>query len=238
MLEPLKKTRLYEEIINQLLELIKNGTLKPGDRLPSERQLAEQLQVSRTAIREALRSMESLGYISSKVGGGTYIRSVTLDNVITPFSVMMSQDEKLIRELADVRELLETEIASLAARNITPEDADRLDKCLDDMEQDIQDGGTGLIGDNEFHSILAQIANNSALSMICELCAELLSKGRATTLSIPGQPAKALADHRLISHAVREGSPKNAAKLMRQHIRKAQKNLDRTTIKKATQPKG
>jgi len=85
MLEPLKKTRLYEEIIKQLQELIRRGDLKPGDRLPTERELALQLNVSRTAIREALRSMEVMGFIKSRVGGGTYIRQVELHAPQQPF---------------------------------------------------------------------------------------------------------------------------------------------------------
>ncbi|MEI6101778.1 MAG: FadR/GntR family transcriptional regulator [Eubacteriales bacterium] len=233
MLEPLKKTRLFEDIINQLLGLIINGSLKPGDRLPSERQLAEELQVSRTALREALRSMESLGYLDSKVGGGTFIRSVTLDNVISPFSVVLSQDEKLIGELISVRELLETEIASLAAKNITPEYALRIRQSLENMKAEIKSGETGLNGDNEFHNLLAEIAKNGALSLICELCSELLSKSRLATLSLPNQPAKTLEDHTRIANAVIEGSSVNASKLMRQHLRKAQQNLERATLEKS-----
>ncbi len=235
ILEPLKKTRLYEDIINQLMELIKNGSLKPGDRLPSERQLAEELHVSRTAIREALRSMESLGYLDSKVGGGTYIRSVTFDNVISPFSVMLAQDEKLIRELIHVRELLETEAASLAAKNITPEYAKRLQKSIDNMKKEIKRGKSGITGDDEFHNLIAEIAQNSALSLICELCAELLSKSRQATLDLPDQPEKTLEDHTRIANAIIEGSSLNASKLMRQHLRKAQKNLDHATAEKRLQ---
>lgn len=226
VLEPLKKTRLYEDIIDQLLGLIKNGSLKPGDRLPSERQLTEMLHVSRTAIREALRSMETLGYLESKVGGGTYIRSVTIDNVISPFSVMFSQDEKLIRELIHVRELLETEAASLAAKNITPESAQRLQETIEKTRAAIENGQNPWEEDDEFHNLIAEISQNSALSMICELCSELLSKSRQATMNLPNQPEKTLEDHTRIANAIMEGSSVNAAKLMRQHLRKAQKNLD------------
>lgn len=233
MLEPLKKTRLYESIVNQLLSLIMDGTLKPGDKLPPERQLAEELQVSRAALREALRSMESLGYLESKVGGGTYVRSVTLDNVISPFSVMLSQDEQLIRELLDVRILLETEIAYLAAKNITPEYAERLMGTVDRMKAEADAGRNGVECDNEFHDLLAEISQNSALKLIFELCYELLSKSREATMNLPGQPTKTVEDHRRIATAVIEGSSVNASKLMRQHLKKAQKNLDSASLQKA-----
>ncbi len=225
LLEPLKKTRLYEEIVDQLITLMKMGKLKPGDKLPSERQLSEELHVSRTAIREALRSMESMGYIDSKVGGGTYVKSVTLDNVMDPFTVMLSQDEKLISELVDVRLLLEGEIASLAAKNATDEQIADVRRCLEDMKNDIESGGIGLNGDNEFHSLLAKIANNSALMLILNMCSELLSKTREATLTIEGMPQIALDDHLEILAALEEHSPTLATKLMRKHLKKAGRNL-------------
>ena len=228
MLEPLKKTRLYEEIVDQLISLMKMGKLKPGDKLPSERQLAEELHVSRTAIREALRSMESMGYIDSKVGGGTYIKSVTLDNVMDPFAVMLSQDEKLLSELVDVRVLLEGEVASLAAKNVTQEQINEVRKTLEGMEADIKAGGNGLSGENAFHNMLAKIADNSALSMILNMCSELLSKSREATLTIPGQPQNSLNDHYEILEAVETHSSALASTLMSRHLRKARKNLEKT----------
>lgn len=230
MLEPLKKTRLYEEIVDQLITLMKAGKLKPGDKLPSERQLSDELQVSRTAIREALRSMESMGYINSRVGGGTYVKSVTLDNVIDPLSVMLSQDEKLISELVEVRVLLEGEVASLAAKNATPSQISEARAALDNMSHDISIGGIGLAGDNAFHNTLAKIADNSALSLILNMCSELLSKSREATLTIPGQPENSLKDHYEILAAVESGSSAQASKLMRQHLRKARRNLEKTNI--------
>ena len=123
MLKPLKKTRLYEEIIKQLTDLINNGSLKPGDKLPTERDLAVQLNVSRTAIREALRSLEMMGFIESKVGEGTFVKEITLNNVIDPFSSILSKDKKLVAELIEVRILLESEIARLAAARINDDKA-------------------------------------------------------------------------------------------------------------------
>jgi len=232
MLEPLKKTRLYEDIINQLLSLIQEGKLKAGDRLPPERQLAEELQVSRTALREALRAMESQGYLESKPGGGTYIRSVTLDNVISPFAVMLSQDDKLIRELVSVRELLESETAYLAAKNYDSKYETRLIEALFHMEQEMDEGHLGLESDNEFHNLIAEIAQNGALSLICELCSELLSQSRLMCLESMDDPRKTLDDHRCVAEAIMEGSCDDAARYMRKHLRNAMENLDKARKKK------
>ncbi len=227
--ETSKKPKLYEGIADSLLALIKSGELKPGDRLPAERQLAEDLHVSRTAIREALRSMESMGYIESKVGGGTYIKSVTFGSVMDPFSVMLSQDEKLLKELVEVRVLLEGEIASLAAKKITPEQMSAVSATLYEMRLDIDAGGNGLGGENAFHNSLALIADNSALSLILNMCSELLSRSREATLTLPGQPESSLSDHREIFEAVSAHLPSQASKLMRKHLKKARRNLEKAT---------
>jgi len=226
MLEPLKRTRLYEEIVKQILDLLKEGKLKPGDKLPPERKLAEDLHVSRTAIREALRSLEMMGYIESNVGGGTYIKSISLENVMNPFSAMLSQDEKLLRDLIEVRLLLETEIAFLTAKRITPEKTEMIQASLEQMEQEIAAGESCINGENAFHDALAVASENSAMSIILDMCSELLIRTRLATLNIPGQPQKSLDDHRAIFEAIRQGDSKGAAKAMRDHLNKALKNLD------------
>ncbi len=226
MLEPLKKTRLYEEIIKQLIDLIKKGVLKPGDKLPTERDLAQQLNVSRTAIREALRSLETMGFIESRVGEGTFVKAITIDNIIDPFSTILSQDKKLMMELIEVRLLLEVEIAKLAARRINADKALNIKKAMENMEKEIKEGGIGLNGDNEFHNALAAAAGNTAMMKILNMCGDLLSSTRQATLEIPGQPEKSLEDHRKIYEAVKRGDEKAASKFMREHLIKAYKNLE------------
>ena len=226
MLEPLKKTRLYEEIVKQLVDLINKGSLKPGDRLPTERELAVQLKVSRTAIREALRSLEMMGFIESKVGEGTFIKEITLNNVLDPFSNILLQDKKLIIELIEVRLLLESEIAKLAAGKINADKAAEMKNSLDLMEREIAEGGIGIKGENEFHNALARASENSAMSKILGMCGELLSASRLATLEIADQPRKSLEDHRKIYDAIRSGNKEESANLMREHLIKAQRNLE------------
>lgn len=227
MFDPPKKTRLYEHIIDQLVSLIKSGTLKPGDKLPPERKLAEDMNVSRTAIREALRSLESMGYITSKVGGGTYISELTLDNVMNPFSALLSQNKKLISELLEVRVLLETEVARLAAKRITPLKIQRIQQALYDMRAEIDAGNNGIAAENAFHDALAVASENEALKLILDMCGDLLSKTREASLNIKEQPEKILNDHESIFEAVRKGDSVLAAKRMKQHLLDAQANLEK-----------
>lgn len=221
MLEPLKKTRLYEDIVKQLTDLIEQGKLIPGDKLPPERQLAEELHVSRTAIREALRSMESMGYIESKVGGGTFVRAISLHNVLHPFSAVLCQNKELAYELLEVRQLLEPEIASLACKRATECDIANIQSATELMRKDIENGGIGMEGNCAFHHAIAAAANNTAMSEILSLCDELLSKFRESALNKPGEPKKSLNDHIEILEAVKNGDSTLARHLMKKHIENA-----------------
>lgn len=225
MLKPIKRTRIYEEIQKQILDLIIDKTLKPGDKLPPERKLAEELNVSRTAIREALRSLESMGYIESNVGGGTFIRSISIENIMQPFSAVLSQDKKLLLDLIEVRLLLESEIAALCANRITDANLHEIESALKEMQSDISEGGNGIDGDNHFHNILAKAAGNAAMSYISDMCSELLDRTREATLVIPGQPEKTLEDHKLIFEAIKNKDAKAASRAMKKHLTNAYMNL-------------
>jgi len=227
-----KKGRLYENLVEILLEKIRNGELHPGDKLPSERQLSEEYHVSRPVVREALRSLDRMGCIESKVGGGTYIKSATLDSMLDPFSVIIHQDERLIRDLIEVRILLESDAAALAAKKITPEQCEEIEAILEQASGEVQEGGYGLAGENAFHNSIAKIADNTALTMIISMCANLLSTSREATLRIPGQPENSISDHRNIFEAIKAHSASQASKLMKQHLKKARKNFDRSMKKK------
>ena len=221
-----------ENLVEVLLEKIRNGELHPGDKLPSERQLSEEYHVSRPVVREALRSLDRMGCIESKVGGGTYIKSATLDNMLDPFSVIIHQDERLIRDLIEVRILLESDAAALAAKKITEEQCAQIEAILEQASQEVREGGYGLAGENAFHNSIAKIADNTALTMILNMCANLLSTSREATLRIPGQPENSINDHRAIFEAIKMHSASQASKLMRQHLKKARKNFDRSVKKK------
>ena len=225
MLEPLIKTRLYEEIVKQIIDRIKSGELKPGDRLPTERDLALQLNVSRTAIREALRSLEIMGVIDSKVGSGTYIKEMSLDILMDSFAGVLSKNERLIIELIEVRLLLEVEIAKLAARRIDENKIRAIEKSLVLMEKEINEGGLGIKGDNAFHNEMANAADNLAMTSILSLCGELLDSTRKAALKALGDPKIGLEHHRSILEAARTGNEEEAGRLMKEHLEMAYRNL-------------
>ena len=225
MLEPIKKSRLYEKIVSQVLSMIKNGELKPGDRLPTERDLAAQMHVSRTAIREALRSMEFKGLIESNVGVATLIKSKTLDELLDPFAAVLANNERLIIELIEVRLLLEVEIARTAARRITPQKARLIEESLSLMKNELEAGQLGLEGDNAFHQALADAADNLAMMNITRLCSELLSQTREAALKAMEDRLLAIDHHQAIYEAVKNHDAAEAGRLMQNHLEMAFHNL-------------
>jgi GntR family transcriptional repressor for pyruvate dehydrogenase complex len=225
MLEPIKKIRLFERIVTQILDMVKSGELRPGDRLPTERDLALELHVSRTAIREALRSMELMGIIESKVGGGTFIREMTLENLMDPFAGVLAKNGRLIIELIEVRMLLEVEIAKLAARKINAAKTEVLEQTLVLMEKEVKDGGLGLKGDNAFHQALADAADNLALMSITRLCSELLNSTRKAALEALKNKMTGVEHHKAIFEAVKAGNETEAGSLMLNHLKVAYQNL-------------
>ena len=222
-----KRPKLYEEIVRQLMQRIHDGALRPGDRLPAERVLAEEMGVSRTAIREALRSMELMGCLESHVGEGTYIKAPSLQNIVDPFSMVFRQDQNLQAELLEVRLLLETEVATLAARRRTAGQLLALRLTVTEMQTAVEEGGTGAREDDEFHRLLTEAAGNGALQVILSMCDGMISQTRELTQRMSGVPAATLRDHRAILDAVEAGDEKRARRTMRQHLLRAQRNLQR-----------
>lgn len=221
ILQPVKKVRLYETIVKQIQKLISSGTLKPGQRLPPERELAEELGVSRTSIREALRALETMGYLESKVGvgGGTYVKEITFSNIISPFSETLLQNDDFIVELLEVRLVLEIEVVRLAAMRRSDDDIRRLRDAVEQMRAEIGRGETGLNGDNAFHRVLADAANNRVLHEFVGMCGNLLEVEREEHLRArTDEPLSALTQHELILNAVIDRDADTAQRLMQEHI--------------------
>ena len=221
MLEPVPKIRLYEGIIKQIQGLIESGRLKPGEKLPTERELTEKLNVSRTSLREALRTLEMMGYLESKVGvnGGTFVKEITVENIISPFSKVLVRNKSFIEELLEVRLVLEIEVARLASIRRNDEDLQTMQKEIENMEEEIKSGGTGVHGDNGFHKALAQATHNEVLLNFVKMFGDLLESERAAHLAeIDGEPQRALKQHKSLRKAIEEKDEEKAQTTMRKHL--------------------
>ncbi len=218
MLEPIKRTKTYEEIVKQIQNLIYVGKLKPGDKIPSERALAEELYVGRPAVREALRALESMGYIETQPGNGTYVSHFTMKTLINPVSMILSQNSRMMEDVLEYRLILESNSVALAAERATDEQIKLLDAAYAQMKQEVNAGEDCSGSDERFHSILAQSTNNEAIYTIFQVCSNLLSGTIKSVSNIPGQARIGLNMHQAILDAVKKKDSITARKLMYKHI--------------------
>lgn len=222
MFKPIKQKRVYEEIVEQIRRLVAEGSLKPGDRLISERELAERLQVSRASIREAFSALDMLGVLESKPGEGTFIREVPQDNIIKPLALifMFYNDNNL--EVLEVRTILEVESASLASRRGTAEDMEKIKACLDMMEQDLLSGSVGELSDAQFHLAIAEAADNKVLvrlmNTVSDLIVEAMRYSRQRLFQVQGNREKLFAQHKKICEAILARDSQGARQAMQDHL--------------------
>lgn len=224
-LAPIKSRKIYEDILGQLRQLIATGQLKSGDRLPTERNLAERFMVSRTSVREALRALEAMGLIRSRPGEGTFVREITIETLIEPFASLIFAGKGTVMEVLEVRKLLEPLIAGLAADRATPEDIQQMEAALATQAAEVAAGRSGVAGDRDFHYAIAVAAQNRVILRIVNAMVDLLSEVREEALQVAGRPAKTLAMHRRVLDAIRAGDQPGARQAMYEHLDSLEKLL-------------
>ncbi|MCI0896453.1 MAG: FadR family transcriptional regulator [Chloroflexi bacterium] len=202
----------------QFRTLIQEGALKPGERLPSERVLAEQLKVSRSSVREAIRSLEIQGLVVSKRGSGTFITTADLESMVALLASTLTSGIDTLKDIFEVRHLLEPQIAGVAALRATEEEVRRLEEILEEQEQQINQGETGVDGDTAFHFALAEATHNSALVKVASAVEDILLRSRDRSLQEPGRAQRSLDSHRQILQMVQSGDEEGARRAMEYHL--------------------
>ncbi|MCH8894321.1 MAG: FadR family transcriptional regulator [Chloroflexi bacterium] len=222
VLQNLQGQRLHEAIVQRFHALIQQGTLEHGAKLPAERVLAEQLKVSRSSVREAIRTLELQGLAVSKHGSGTFINTQSLNAVATLMTSSLGEgleaDEAQLHDIFEVRHLLEPQLAALAAQRATPEDVERLSSILVEQQRQIMEGETGVDADTDFHFALATATHNAALVKVVSAVEDVLRQSRDQTLQQPGRPQRSLDSHREILEMVRTGDHQGARAAMEHHL--------------------
>jgi len=213
-----RKTRLSEEIIEQVRDLITSGRLKPGDRLPAERELAQTFSVSRSAVREAIRAMESLGIVEVRPGEGTFVAASHRSHGRDPITGTLYRAWSTQLKLFEVRQVIEPDLAALAARRATAGHIEKLHAILNEQEAGIRNGESGGKQDTMFHYVTAEATGNEVLVQIMDSLMDLLSKTREASLQHDKRPAQSLKQHRAILHAIEARNPLVAERRMREHI--------------------
>jgi GntR family transcriptional regulator, transcriptional repressor for pyruvate dehydrogenase complex len=225
MLKAIKKTRLYEEVVGQLHQLIEMGRLKAGDQLPSERELAETFRVSRSSVREAIKTLENEGLVVTRPGSGTFITAVNVEAIVQPLASLLSRGKDALLDLVEMRRLIEPSIAALAAERATPADILRLKEICGTQEQQIKGGASAVESDAAFHLTIGQATHNSALQRLVASIVEILKPMREQSLQTPGRAHESLASHHDILVAIERHDPEQARRAMQRHIETVEHNV-------------
>ncbi len=213
------KTRVSEGIIEQVRDLITSGRLKTGDRLPAEREFAQTLSVSRSAVREAIRALESLGILEARAGEGTFVVTPPEGQQRDPITASLSQAWGTQRNLFEVRKVLEPGVAALAARRATREQIEKMRAVLDDQKAKVQARESYMKEDAAFHYLVAEASGNEILLRVADSLMELLRESRDTSWKIGARPIRSLKQHQVILNAIEARKPLVAERRMREHIR-------------------
>ena len=212
---PLARVRLYEQVAQQISTWISEHDLRPGDRLPPERELAARLGVSRATLSQALVALEVIGAVAVRHGDGTVVAQSPGTSRIVE-AVRAHADR--LPEIIDTRDALETKIAALAAARRTEADLQRIEEALAAMAADIEAGGRGVEGDESFHAAVTAAAHSLLLTRLMDEIADLIRETRIESLSQPDRPRASLAGHRAIADAIRARDPDGAARAMHEHV--------------------
>lgn len=227
---PIKpKERLYQEIVDQIQQQILSGALKPGDQIPAERDLAERFGVSRTAVREAIKSLTEKGLIEVFVGRGTFVANLSPDRVVESMTMLLRNERDTVANLQEARELLEVPTARLAAARRTDAHVARLRAISAELEQERSLSPRLIDGDTEFHVEVARATGNPVLVLLSQTIVELLRAERLGLDDSDGVLPTAFASHRAIVDAIADSDGDRAAQAMSDHLEHvSQRALDRT----------
>ncbi len=224
-LTAVRRTRLFEGIVSQLRELIRDGRLQPGQRLPAERELAERFQVSRASLREAIRALEIEGLVVIRPGSGTFVSEEGFDAAMDVLARQLLAHREALAEVVELRLLLEPQIATLAAQRASTEDKQGLRAILQEQEEQISRGGTGVDADTAFHSAVAAASHNQAMKRLSVTMVDLLAPSRDESLQTPERSLRSLRSHQSILAAIDAGAPQAAEQAVRDHIEGVDREL-------------
>lgn len=217
LIQPVSRTRAHEEVARQLQELIQRGTLRIGQRLPPERELAQRFQVSRATLRQALSELRSSGLVDSRVGEGTFVRTDVGDSGPNVAAALRMAQASLTDQLG-LRRLIEPQVAQLAADHAQEVDLDKLEHYVMLQQRRLDDGQPFVDEDSAFHLAIAHATDNALLAKMVEGIHELLRESREHSQRAPGGMQRSLQGHQAILDAIRRGDSQAAYDAMLGHI--------------------
>jgi GntR family transcriptional repressor for pyruvate dehydrogenase complex len=218
-------SRLYEQIVKQIEESVQKGTLKEGDQLPAERELAQQFGVSRTAVREAIKALHEKGLVDAFPGRGTFVTSGKSNSMRESLDrILRSGQSDGAAHLTEIREILEPEIAALAAVRADEQDLATMREAVGVMDNARQDADTYIEADLDFHLALAEAAANPFVLSLIDSIVGLLREQRMRTFFVEGGPDRGQFHHKRILAAMESHDSKAAREAMQAHLRQVRQD--------------
>ncbi len=207
------KARRYHQVADQIQQMIAQGVLKTGDRLPAERDLAAQLGVSRSSVRDAIRTLEVTGILESHHGRGTVIRDLSTDSLVVPLASVLVRKRGMVAELLDVRRMIEPALAARAAEHASDAQIAQLQEILHRQRDKMRRGEDTMAEDSEFHRTIALAAKN-----VLDILMDLLRESRSQSLQVRGRRERSYAGHVRVLNAIKRRDPAGASRAARQHL--------------------
>ncbi|MGB6027496.1 MAG: FadR/GntR family transcriptional regulator [Candidatus Sulfotelmatobacter sp.] len=217
-----RTSRLYEQIVKHIAESVLNGTLKTGDQRPAERDLAQRLGVSRTAVREAVKTLREKGLVEAYSGRGTFITNGTSQAARQSFDLMVKIGQQGQQEglphLVELRLALEPGIAAMAAERVTDEDLTAMREAVAVMDRSQENAEAYIEADLDFHLALAEAAANPLILSLIDSIVGLLREQRIRIFNVEGGPQRGQFHHKRILEAMERRDPEMARGAMRAHL--------------------
>ena len=225
----LRRQVVSEEIVDEILSMIREGKIRPGDRLPSERQLAANLNVSRPSLREAMRALSVMNVVDIIHGDGVYVTTLEPEKLFQHFEFVFSLDDSTFLQLFEARQVVEAGFAEMAAANATETDIRELETILARAAECVDDAELFLQTDLDMHDKIAEIAHNPILQRLMAGVSQLSRASRKRTTDLPGVRQETLGDHRDIVTAIATHDSEAARQAMLRHLGHVQARLKETT---------
>ena len=223
--EPISSKKNYEKVIEQIISMLKQKKLKAGDRLDSIEKLAKNFGVSRSVIREALSGLKAMGLVHIQHGEGTFIADFNANSISLPITTALLMKKEDIKELIEVRKILEVGAVRLAALHHTKEDIIQIDQAILDMKSNQLDEKT----DYHFHLLIIKSSKNkmlmNLLQSISKMMIETIRDAQEIILESEEKKKSLINEHELIYEAIKKKQPEQAAKYMMQHLENVEKSL-------------
>jgi GntR family transcriptional repressor for pyruvate dehydrogenase complex len=219
---PIKLERVAQKVSHQLKKAISDGVFKVGNRLPSERELAGHMGVSRTSVREAIQQLELLGIIETVHGGGSIVKNLTEQEIQKPIEIVLEQDRQRVLELTEVRVFMEAWAAKQAAVQRTDAELELMRTHIEEMERDLANGLLRSEMDYKFHAEIAAATHNTIFLHLIHSVQQLISYSLQVhheQVFVTYKDQKALFDHHVrVFEAIRDRDPQAAETAMSEHL--------------------